>query len=434
VIQNSVQSISGAQRSHGSGLRSARFLIGAAIAFLPVLCQAQTAPVYTISAAVGTGTSGFSGDGSSAVNAEVNFPSSVVIDGSGNLYIADQGNFRIRKVDTSGNITTIAGDGTDGDTGDSKAATSAEIGSAGGLAVDSSGNIYFSDTARSVIRKISTSGTITTFAGTGASGFTGDTTAYTIAYNKANNITTVVVATSAKISFPTGIAVDSKGNVYFSDTGNNRIRRVSVTDSTITTVAGDGTGAYYGDGAGALYAEINHPTGMVFDASDNLYFADSLNHRIRKISAADGTISTVAGFGEPGKAGDGGLAVNALLHYPSSVSVDGTGNLYIADLVNNRVRMVNTSGVISTIAGSGRFGNGGDGGPALAATMYFPCGVAVNSTGNVYVIDNLNDRIRLLTPDVATGTTSTSTGTSSGSTNKSVLPVRRVVARPAKPE
>lgn len=409
--------------------------MAAAIAFLPVLCQAQTAPTYTVSAAVGTGTSGFSGDGAAAIDAELNFPSSIVMDTAGNLYIADQGNYRIRKVDTSGNISTIVGDGTNGDTGDSKAATSAEIGSAAGLAVDSSGNIYFSDPSHQVIRKVATNGTITTFAGTGASGFTGDTTAYTIAYNKANNITTVVVATSAEIDTPTGIAVDSKGNVYFSDTGNNRIRRVSVTDSTITTVAGDGTGAYYGDGAGALYSEINHPTAMVFDASDNLYFADSLNHRIRKISAADGTISTVAGFGEPGKGGDGGLAVNALLHYPSSVAVDSAGNLYIADQLNNRVRLVNTSGIISTIGGSGRFGNGGDGGPALDATMYFPCSVAVDSTGDVYFIDNLNDRIRLLTPEVAPGTTSNATtGPSSGSSNKSVLPVRRVVTRPATSE
>ena len=406
--------------------------MGALIASLPLLCQAQTFPTYTISAAVGNGTAGFSGDGSSAVNAELNFPSSVVVDGSGNLYICDQANYRIRKVDTSGNISTIAGTGTSGNTGDTKAATSAEIGSAGGIAVDSSGNIYFSDTAQNLIRKISTSGIITAFAGTGASGFSGDTTQYLIDYNKANNITTVLLATSAKINSPTGIAVDSKGNVYFSDTGNNRIRRVSVTDSTVTTVAGDGTGAYYGDGAGAFYAEINHPTAMVFDASDNLYFADSLNHRIRKIAAADGTISTVAGFGQPGKAGDGGLAVNALLHYPSSVSVDHAGNLYIADLVNNRVRMVNTNGIISTIAGSGRFGNGGDGGPALAATMYFPCSVAVNSTGTVYVIDNLNDRIRLLTPDIAPGAAGTSTGTSSGSTNTPEVPVRHVVTHPAR--
>jgi sugar lactone lactonase YvrE len=434
VIQNSVQSISGAQRSHGSGLRTARFLMGAAIAFLPVLGQAQTAPTYTISAAVGTGTSGFSGDGAAAIDAEVNFPSAIVMDSSGNLYICDEGNYRIRKVDTSGNISTIAGDGTTGNTGDTAAATSAEIGSAAGIAVDSSGNIYFSDPAYQVIRKIATNGTITAFAGTGASGFTGDTTAYTIAYNLANNITTVVVATSAEISTPTGIAVDSKGNVYFSDTGNNRIRRVSVTDSTITTVAGDGTGAYYGDGAGAIYSEINHPTAMVFDSSDNLYFADSLNHRIRKISAADGTISTVAGFGEPGYAGDGGLAVNALLHYPSSLSVDSTGNLYIADQLNNRVRMVNTSGIISTIGGSGKFGNGGDGGEALDATMYFPCSVAVDPTGNVYLIDNLNDRIRLLTPDVVPSTTDTTTGTPSGSPNKPVLPVRRVVTRPATAE
>jgi sugar lactone lactonase YvrE len=365
----------------------------AAAALLPVLCQAQSAPVYTISAAVGSGTAGFSGDGSSAVKAEVNFPSSMVLDSAGNLYIADQANYRIRKVDTSGNISTIAGIGTTGDVGDGKAASSAQIGSAGGIAVDSSGSLFFSDTANHVIRKIDSKGTITLFAGTGTAGFSGDTTPYTIAGGIAN-----VVATSAKINAPTGIAVDSKGNVYFSDTGNNRIRRVSVTDSSITTVAGDGFGDYYGDGAGSIYSEVNHPVGLAFDASDNLFIADSLNHRIRKISASNGIISTVAGIGRPGKADNGGYAVNSLLHYPTSVSVDSTGNLYIADFINNRIRMVNTSGLISTVAGSGRFGKGGDDGPALSATMFFPCSVLVGTAGKVYVIDSLNTRIRLLTP------------------------------------
>ncbi len=180
-----------------------------------------------------------------------------------------------------------------------------------------------------------------------------------------------------------------------------------------------------GDGAGAIYSEINHPTGMVFDAADNLYFADSLNHRVRKIAAADGRISTVAGFGQPGKADNGGLAVNSLLHYPNSVAVDAAGNVYIADFINNRVRMVNAAGLISTIAGSGRFGNSGDGGAATSATMYFPCGVAVDKSGKVYVIDSLNTRVRLLTPDVAVSSTP---DTSTGSTDKSGLPARRAGA------
>jgi trimeric autotransporter adhesin len=408
-------------------LRSMRFLIGAAIAYLPVLCQAQPAPVYTISAAVGNGTAGFSGDGSSAVSAEVNFPSAVVVDSSGNLYIADQANYRIRKVDTSGNISTIAGNGTKGNAGDGKAATSANIGSAGGIAVDSSGNVYFADTANHVVRKIATGGTITTIAGTGTPGFSGDTTEATLAADAAAGRTAPHLATSATLNSPTGVAVDSKGNVYISDTTNNRIRRVSVTDQTITTVAGDGTGNYYGDGAGAVYSEINHPVALFFDASDNLYIADSLNHRIRKISGTDGTISTVAGLGRPGNADNGGYAVNSELHYPSSVSVDKTGNIYIADFINNRVRIVNTSGVISTIAGGGKFGNGGDGGPALAAQTYFPCSVAVDASGKVYMIDSLNSRIRLLTPDSATGTP---TDAAPGSTNTPALPVRHVQPHP----
>jgi sugar lactone lactonase YvrE len=387
-----VLSISKGLRRIGTISRGASCAAVLATCLLPVIGQAQSAPSYTISAAVGKGTAGFTGDGAAAVNAELNFPSVMTMDKSGNLYIADTLNYRIRKVDTSGNISTIAGDGTKGNSGDGKAATAAEFGGIGGIAVDGSGNIYFSDTSNHLIRKISSSGTISAFAGTGTLGFSGDTTQYTIPGS------TVVVATNAKVSGPTGIAVDSKGNVYFSDSGNNRIRRVSVTDSSISTIAGDGTGAYYGDGAGAAYSEVNHPTSLIIDAQDNIYFADSLNHRVRKIAAADGKITTVAGIGYAGKNDNGGLAVNAELHYPSSVSVDSPGNLYIADQINNRVRMVTTNGLIWTIAGSGRFGNTGDGGAALSASMYFPSGVQVDSAGKVYVIDNVNNRIRLLTP------------------------------------
>ena len=392
--QNSKQFIAGSRLKGGIALWGVTPVLALSIALLPLVSRAQTVPVYNISASVGNGTAGFAGDGSAAVSAEVNFPSAMALDGSGNLYIADQANFRIRKVDASGNISTIAGTGTNGATGDTKAATSAEIGSAGGIAVDPSGNIYFTQTAGHLIRKISTGGIITVFAGTGTLGFSGDTSPYSIAVGA-----TVVLATKAQIFAPTGIASDSKGNIYFSDTGNNRIRMVSVKDSSITTVAGNGVGAYYGDGAGSIYSEVNHPTGMVFDAADNLYFADSLNHRVRKIAAADGKISTVAGSGTAGNADNGGLAVNSLLHYPNSVSLDSSGNLYIADFINNRVRMVTTNGLISTIAGGGRyFGNSGDGGPALAARMNFPCGVLAGVAGKVYMIDALNSRIRLLTP------------------------------------
>ncbi len=368
--------------------------MGLALLLLPVLCQAQTAPAYTISAIVGNGTAGFSGDGSAALSAEVNFPSSMAMDKSGNLFIADSVNYRIRKVDTNGNISTIAGSGVAGNAGDGKAATAAQFGPPGGIAVDGSGNIYFSDTGNHTIRKVGTDGNISRFAGTGTLGFSGDTTPYTVAAG-----TAIVLASNAQIAGPTGIAVDSKGNVYFSDTGNNRIRMVSVTDSSITTIAGDGTGNYYGDGANASYSEIYQPTGMAFDAADNLYFADTSNHRVRRIAAADGKITTVAGFGIPGKADNGGLAVNSLLHYPTSVTVDTSGNLYIADSINNRVRMVTTNGVIATIAGGSALpGNTGDGGPALAARMNFPCSVLVNPAAKVYVIDSQNTRIRLLTP------------------------------------
>lgn len=417
VIQNSLQSISTVQRPFGWGRWSVPCLIGMLFVSLAVVCPAQTFPTYTISASVGTGTAGFSGDGAAAVDAEVNYPSAMAMDSSGNLYICDTANFRIRKVDTSGNISTICGTGTKGDSGDGEAAVDAEIGFPGGIAVDAAGNIFFSDTANHKIRRIDAKGIITAFAGTGTSGFSGDYTDYVKEYNKTNNITDLVVATESKISSPTGIAADTAGNVYFCDTGNNRIRRVSVTDSTIITVAGNGTGAYYGDGAGAIYSELNHPTSLAFDAAQNLYIADALNHRIRKIAASDQTITTVAGLGKAGKADNGGYAVNSQLHYPNSVAVDASGNLYISDFINNRVRMVNASGLIATIAGSGKFGNTGDGGPALSAKMYFPCGVVVDTAGKVYLIDDANNRIRLLTPDATTDTTTTtSTSTSTTST------------------
>jgi uncharacterized protein (TIGR03437 family) len=358
--------------------------------FVPMLltglARAQITPSYTISAFAGNYTSGFAGDGSTAASAQLASPFAVAVDKSGNVFIADQFNNRIRKVDRSGTISTVAGDGTSGYKGDASAATSAQLSNPEGVAVDSSGNLYIADTSNSVVRKVSTSGTISTIAGnfTTGAGFSGDGAA----------------ATAALLFHPSGIVVDAKGNVYIADTSNNIVRIVT-TDGKIATYAGNfGAGiGFTGDGGPATSARLNNPEGLALDSAGNLYIADGNNNRIRVVNAASGVISTVAGSSLLGSfAGDGGLATKARLNTPKGIAVDSVGNLFIADTYNARIRMVSPAGIISTIAGNGATGSGGDGQVATTASLYFPSGVAVDSLSqNVYIVDNQNNVIRLLT-------------------------------------
>ena len=344
----------------------------------------------TITTIAGTGEFGFSGDGGPAVEAELRSPYGVAVDSAGNLYIADVSNERIRKIDSTGTITTIAGTGEFGFSGDGGPAVEAELRGPYGVAVDSAGNVYIAYVSNERIRKVDSTGTITTIAGTGEFGFSGDGGP----------------AVEAELRSPYGVAVDSAGNVYIADSSNQRIRKVDST-GTITTIAGTGEFGFSGDGGPAVEAELRSPYGVAVDSAGNLYIADVSDHRIRKVDST-GTITTIAGTGEFGFSGDGGPAVEAELRSPYGVAVDSAGNLYIADVSDQRIRKVDSTGTITTIAGTGEFGFSGDGGPAVEAELYDPYGVAVDSAGNVYIADSSNQRIRKVD---STGTITTIAGT-----------------------
>ena len=410
-----------------------------------------------ISTVAGTGTSGFGGDGGAATEATLNYPRGVALDGAGNLYIADRNNHRIRKVDTSGNISTVAGTGTSGFGGDGGAATAAQLSRPRGVAVDGSGNLYIADDFNYRIRKVDTSGNISTVAGTGTFGFGGDGGAATAATLNApggvavdgsgnlyiadtfndrirkvdattGNISTIAgtgkfsgdggAATAATFNSPGGVAVDGSGNLYIADIYNQRIRKVDASTGIISTIAGSGStgigSSFGGDGGAATAARINYPYRVALDGAGNLYIAGNGDffddqHRIRKVDASTGNISTVAGSAASGFGGDGGAATAARLNYPRGVALDGAGNLYIADKNNNRIRKVDAStGNISTVAGTGTFGFSGDGGAATAARLSFPNGVAVDGDGNLYIADG-SYRIRKV--DASTGNISTIAGT-----------------------
>ena len=381
-----------------------------------------------LSLIAGTGTSGFSGDGGPAVSARLSYPGNLVVDGGGNLYIADWGNDRIRKVNTEGIISTIAGNGKERFEGDGGPATSASLNGPRGVAVDPAGNVYIADRGNSRIRKVDTVGLISTIAGNGTSGFSGDGglataasfDAWSLAVDVSGNLyitdarnhrvrkvnTAGIISTvagdggdifggdggpaTATSVLPVDIFVDPGGNLYLAD-ASYRVRKVNG-DGIITTIACNGTSGFTGDGGPATAASCV-PYRVARDSAGNLYVADGSSRRIRKVSAA-GIITTVAGRGTGQSSGDGGPATLAELIQPLGVAVDPAGNVYIADEGSNRIRKVNTAGIISTIAGNGKQGFDGDGGPATSASLYEPSGVAVDPAGNVYIADAGNLRIR----------------------------------------
>jgi len=346
-----------------------------------------------ITTIAGNGTGAYAGDGAQATAAELNAPLGAVLDGAGNLYIADTQNNCVRMVNTLGIITTIAGNGTGGYSGDGSAATAAELGYPAAVALDAAGNIYIADAGNNRIRKVSTIGVITTIAGTGVAFYSGDGGQ----------------ATAARLNYPMGVTLDTYGNLYIADLSNNVIRKVN-TSGIINTIVGTGIAGYSGDGGQATAAELNQPYGVALDAVGNLYIPDYNNNVIRMINTS-GIITTIAGNGSFGFSGDGGQATAAELNSPKGVTFDAVGNLYIADFYNSRVRKITTTGIISTVAGNGTAGFSGDGGNATSAEIEFPYGVALDAAGSLYIADGSNNRIRKVTCSVPTLSVTASAGT-----------------------
>ena len=328
-------------------------------------CGAKAQIITTVA---GGGTGGL-GDGGPAVDGELFQPYSTASDAAGNLYIADAGHNRIRMVNVAGIITTIAGTGTAGYNGDNIAATSAELKGPTGVAVDAADNVYIADNYNNRIRKIDATGIITTVAGNGTMGYSGDGAA----------------ATAAALNLPHELAVTPAGIIYISDTWNNCVRKVDAA-GIITTIAGNGTLGYNGDNIPATAALLSRPYGLTVDASNNIYIADQANLRIRKIENT-GNIITIAGNGGSGYNGDNQPATVATLNDVFSVAVDGFGNVYLADEGNFRIRMINTAGIITTIAGIGLDSCTDSGQEAILAKFLDPLFVSLDGHGDVYITD-----------------------------------------------
>ena len=337
----------------------------------------------------GNGVAGYSGDGGAAILCELDNPDYLVFDHATNIYIADEHNHVVRKVNTSGIITTIAGNGfgaglSDGGySGDNGPATAAMLSRPSTVGIDRAGNIYITEFGNNTIRKVTPSGIISTIAGTGIAGYSGDNGP----------------ATHAMLNDPLGLAFDSIGNLYFSDNSNRRIRKIDVTTGIITTIAGTGTAGYSGDNGPATAAEMRISGYLAFSPTGELYIPEYYNHVIRKIDHS-GVITTIAGTGTSGYTGDNGPATAAKLVSVFSIIFDSLGNMYLSDRVIGVIRKINTSGIITTIAGIGSVGYGGDNGPATAAQFNTDVNCsAIDAYGNLYIADPNNNRIRRIVFD-----------------------------------
>ena len=332
-----------------------------------------------ISTFAGSGVQGNTGDGGLATSARLTSPYQMCLDPAGDILVADYSGNRIRKITPAGMISTFAGTGASSSTGDGGQAAAASINAPNGIACDTSGNVYIAEEHGIRVRKVNAAGVISTFAGTGVQGYAGDGG----------------LATSAGFVLPEGVAVDTSGNVYIADAYGNRIRKVN-TAGIISTFAGTGTGGYNGDGLQATVTTLSTPYAVLPDNAGNVYISDSSNNRVRKVNAG-GIVSTYAGNGSSAFAGDGGQATSASISGALGITLDSAGNLYIADQNNYRIRKVTAAGVISTVAGNGIQGYSGDGGLATAAEVKVPEGVLIDAIGNLYIGDGANYVIRKVT-------------------------------------
>ncbi len=355
-------------------------------------------PASIIQTVAGNGTQGYTADGVSAASSGLYSPSSIAVDAAGNIFIADSANNRIREVNASTKlISTVAGTGLPGFSGDGGAATLATLSAPTGIAVDSAGDLFIVDRGNSRIREVSAATqSINTIAGTTTTGYNGDG----------------IAATSAQLNSPFSVALDSAGNLYIADEGNGRIREVNASTKQISTVAGTGTFGYNGDGISAVSAQLNAPYGITVDSAGNLFIADTSNNRIREVNATTKLISTVAGTATKGYNGDGIAATSSQLNAPYAVATDAAGDLFIADFGNDLIREVNAvTHLISTVVGTGTVGYNGDGITPTSANLENPWGVAVDLYGNIFVADTFSNRVRVVTPGAPNVTVAAATKT-----------------------
>jgi gliding motility-associated-like protein len=338
---------------------------------------------------------GYSGDGGAASSAHLTNPIELCTDNAGNLYIADIGNHVVRKIDKNGIITTVAGNGTAGYSGDGGPATTARLDRPRAVAVDKVGNLYISDLAKAIVRKVNTAGIISTIAGNGTKGYTGDGGP----------------ATAAQLHYPTGLAIDHSGNLYIAEDSSHVVRKVN-TAGIISTFAGNGIPMSKGDGGPATSASLILPRGVAVDNMDNVYIVDHSANKVRKVNTA-GIISTFVGDGNMGSSGDGGSATAARIYLAYSIAFDDANNAYITDNDNHVIRKIDAAGIITRYAGiTKQLGYSGDGGPALSAKLTHPIGIAADATG-IYVTDTHNHTIRKITPCTGVPTPSLSISTAS---------------------